>query len=70
MKRAMKLYLFGNFTEYILKDTSGTIRLVDLNLSTNFIMSIISLSVLLLTIIPLALYCSLYVLELQALALL
>ncbi|KAE8304689.1 hypothetical protein GL50803_0096605 [Giardia duodenalis] len=61
MKRAMKLYLFGNFTEYILKDTSGTIRLVDLNLSTNFIMSIISLSVLLLTIIPLALYCSLYV---------
>ncbi|EFO63283.1 Hypothetical protein GLP15_3523 [Giardia lamblia P15] len=61
MKRALKLYLLNNFTEYILKDTSGTIHLVDLNLSTNFIMSIISLSVLLIAIIPLALCCSLHI---------
>ena len=60
-KRAIDLYLLSNFTEYMLKDELVTTRLIDLNLSVNLIMSIISLSVLLLIILPLILYCSFHV---------
>lgn len=60
-KRALQLYLLTNLTDYMVKDGLKTIRLVDLNLSVNFVLSIISFFVLLMVIIPLALYCSLYI---------